>query len=221
MDQRRGSYRLFIEHLAARAGTSVSGLARRAQLAPSTLNRFLNDESAKHTLSTTTIEKIGAAAGVGADEAHRLLAYAKQGGPMPGPDQAEDPPRTPMVKVVGMVGAGAEVHRFEGDYSDDRIDEADAPPGADEHTVAVIVVGSSMEPAFHDRDVIYYRNVRTEPDQLIGRECVIRLADGRTFVKILMRGNGPGFFTLFSYNAPLISDVVVEWALPVRWVKRE
>ena len=125
------------------------------------------------------------------------------------------------VPMVGYVGAGAEVHLFDGDQSSEQIDEADAPPAADEHTVAVIVRGDSMIPAFRDRDVIYYRNVRADPDQLIGRECVIRLADGRTFVKILMRGNGPGFFTLFSYNAPLISDVVVEWAVPVKWVMRD
>ena len=125
------------------------------------------------------------------------------------------------VPLVGQVGAGAEIHLFDGDLSSERIDEADAPPAADEHTVAVIVRGDSMIPAFRDRDVIYYRNVRAEPEQLIGRECVIRLADGRTFVKILMRGSGPGFFTLFSYNAPLISDVAIEWAVPVKWVMRD
>jgi phage repressor protein C with HTH and peptisase S24 domain len=127
----------------------------------------------------------------------------------------------PMVPVVGFVGAGAEVQMFDGDQSTEQIDEVDAPPASDEHTVAVIVRGDSMAPAFRDRDVIYYRNIRTDLDQLIGRECVIRLSDGRTFVKILMRGGGPGFFTLFSYNAPLISDVVVEWAVPVKWVMRD
>jgi len=127
----------------------------------------------------------------------------------------------PTVPVVGHVGAGAEIHMFEGDQSTERIDEADAPPAADEHTVAVIVRGDSMAPAFRDRDIIYYRNVQADPDQLIGRECVIRLADGRTFVKILMRGSAAGLFTLFSYNAPLISDVAIEWAVPVKWVMRD
>lgn len=133
---------------------------------------------------------------------------------------APDGPR-PMVPVVGYVGAGAEVHLFEGDQSSEQIDEADAPPGADEHVEAVIVRGDSMTPAFRNRDVIYYRNIRGEPEQLIGRECVIRLMDGRTFVKILMRGGAPGLFTLFSYNAPLIADVAVEWAVPVKWVMRD
>jgi len=129
-----------------------------------------------------------------------------------------EPART--VPIVGYVGAGSEVHLFEGDASTELIDEAEAPPDATEHTVAVIVAGDSMEPVFRDRDLIYYETQPGDPGDLIGRECVVRLADGRTFVKILMRGSEPGLFNLFSYNAPLISDVAVQWAVRVAWVKR-
>ena len=48
----------------------------------------------------------------------------------------------------------------------------------------------------------------------IGRECVIKLADGRLFVKELRRGEN-GRFTLFGWNSPLIENVAVEWAAPV------
>lgn len=124
------------------------------------------------------------------------------------------------VPVVGHVGAGAEIHKIEGDSSTERLDEAERPPGADEHTVAVIVHGDSMAPVFPDRSVIYYRNVPGPPEQVINQECVVRLADGRTFIKILRRGSEPGLYDLFSYNAPLMPDVVVEWAVRVRWVDR-
>lgn len=77
-----------------------------------------------------------------------------------------------------------------------------------------------MAPVFQERDLIYYQNVPGPPENLIGRECVVGLADGRVFVKILQRGNSPGFFNLFSYNAPLIADVVVDWAVRVMWVRR-
>lgn len=126
----------------------------------------------------------------------------------------------PTVPLVGYVGAGAEVHRFDGDEMTERIDDVEGPPTADEHTVAVIVRGDSMAPVFPDRSVIYYRNVPGSPGQVVGQECVVRLVDGRTFVKILQRGSTPDLYNLFSYNAPLMIDVPVEWAVRVRWVDR-
>jgi phage repressor protein C with HTH and peptisase S24 domain len=86
----------------------------------------------------------------------------------------------PTVPLVGYVGAGAEVQMFDGDQGGDRLDDVEAPPDADAHTVAVVVRGPSMDPVFRDRDLIYYRNVRGQPGDLIGRECVVGLADGRT-----------------------------------------
>lgn len=127
------------------------------------------------------------------------------------------------VRLVGKVGAGAEVHLFDGDASSERIDEVEAPPGADESTVAVIIEGDSMSPRYMERETIYYRraDAPADPAGLIGREVVVRLADGRTFVKVLRRGTSPGYFTLYSYNAPPMEDVVVEWAVPVKWVRRD
>lgn len=127
------------------------------------------------------------------------------------------------VRLVGKVGAGAEVHLFDGDASSERIDEVEAPPGADDMTVAVIVEGDSMSPRYMERETIYYRRADTtgDPSNLIGREVVVRLADGRTFVKVLRRGSSPGYFTLDSYNAPPMEDVVVEWVVPVKWVRRD
>ncbi|MGO1079921.1 XRE family transcriptional regulator [Inquilinus sp. CA228] len=130
--------------------------------------------------------------------------------------------RPDTVPLVGKVGAGAEVHMFEGDMSSEQIDEVDAPPGADEFTVAVIIEGNSMYPRYLERETIYYRRAQTsDPRNLIGREVVVRVADGRTFVKVLRRGSSPGLFNLESYNAPPMEDVAVDWAVPVRWVSRE
>lgn len=126
------------------------------------------------------------------------------------------------VPIVGYVGAGSEVHLFEGDASTERIDDVEAPPGADQFTVAVIVEGDSMFPRYNEREVIYYRRANSsDPVNLIGRDVVVRLADGRTFVKVLRRGSTPGLFTLDSYNAPPMEDVVIDWVVPVKWVKRD
>jgi hypothetical protein len=54
---------------------------------------------------------------------------------------------------------------------------------------------------------------------MIGRECVVRLADGRTMLKMVSRGAN-GLFDLHSHNAPPITGVAIEWVAPVLWVKR-
>lgn len=129
-----------------------------------------------------------------------------------------DEPET--VPVVGIVGAGATVTYFDGDMSFERLEEAEAPAGYDRFTVAVVVRGDSMYPAYHNGDTIYYRTEKNAPQAHIGRECIVRVTDGRTLVKLLMNGRGTGTFTLLSYNAPPIENVDIEWAAPVMWVKR-
>ncbi|HMG49884.1 MAG TPA: XRE family transcriptional regulator [Inquilinus sp.] len=154
----------------------------------------------------------------------RLTAdYIRQAAEAFGAGELEVMGAAGTVPLVGKVGAGAEVHLFDGDASSEQIDEVDAPPGADETTVAVIVSGDSMFPRYLERETIYYRraDASADPTSLIGREVVVRLADGRTFVKVLRRGSSPGYFTLDSYNAAPMEDVVVEWVVPVKWVKRD
>lgn len=121
------------------------------------------------------------------------------------------------VPIVGYVGAGQEVVPFEAE----EIGETEAPTSGGDGFVAVIVRGHSMYPVYRERDLIFYE-IRTHavPD-LIGRECVVKLADGRMLVKVLRRGAEPGFYNLESFNAPLIENVVLEWASPVRWVEKK
>lgn len=118
--------------------------------------------------------------------------------------------------IVGYVGGGDSVINF----SDNVIDETPGPPNANGAVRAVIVRGDSMYPAYRDRDLIFFEADERSPAEMIGRECVVTLADGRAFVKILRRGSGRGLFTLDSFNAPPIEDVVVVSATPVRWVER-
>lgn len=118
------------------------------------------------------------------------------------------------VPVVGYVGAGHQVIPF----GADEIDQVESPFGG--QIEAVIVKGDSMYPVYRDRDLIFYETRTFAQDDLVGRECVLRLADGRMLVKVLRRGISQGFFTLESFNAPPIENVVVEWAAPVRWVEK-
>lgn len=117
------------------------------------------------------------------------------------------------IEIRGYVGAGAEIIPVDDAAGDD----IELPPGAPPNTTAVIVRGESMYPRYFDGEKLFYLPDQRSPDELIGRECVVQLADGRVMVKILRRGSRRRLYNLESWNAPLIEDQKVEWAAPVRW----
>jgi transcriptional regulator with XRE-family HTH domain len=119
------------------------------------------------------------------------------------------------VPLVGYVGAGAEAHAFgEGQGPFDRVE---APEGATEHTVAVEIRGESLGTLF-DQWLVFYDDVRDPPTRdLIGKLCVVGLADGRVLVKKLTRGQlDEKHFNLLSNTEPPIYDAVVAWAARVK-----
>lgn len=123
-----------------------------------------------------------------------------------------------VVPLVGYIGAGAEVLSIDDHAKGGGLEEVEAPPLSGPSTVAVRVRGH-MYPAYSDGDTLYYDR-RDDGDlrHLIGRECVVKLADGRCFIKILQLGTQPGLWTLLSTNAPPMLDQSVEGAARVKWV---
>jgi phage repressor protein C with HTH and peptisase S24 domain len=121
----------------------------------------------------------------------------------------------PRVPVVGFIGAGGEVIFEEVDHDD----PVARPPGISGTLVALVVNGTSMLPKYKDGDIIY---IQREHDGLlpdyIGEDCAVRLTNGETFIKQLIRGSTEGRFTLLSLNAPPIEDVEIEWATPVLFI---
>ena len=122
-----------------------------------------------------------------------------------------------LIPVVGYVGASTEFFGFDDHALGAGLDHIEAPPGAPEHAVAVIVRGDSGYPAIRDGMVLVFWNKHEDPSDLLGEDCFVRLKDGRTLVKILERGSGNGLWTLTSINAstPPIRDVEIEWAAPI------
>lgn len=119
------------------------------------------------------------------------------------------------VPVVGIAGAGPEGSIL---YNDGDVthDEAAAPPNATASTVAVESRGESMRGIAEDGWFVYYDDRRDPPtDDLIGKLCVVGLADGRVLVKKLWQGRRKRHFDLESVSAPLLRDAAVEWAAEV------
>ncbi|HYM31982.1 MAG TPA: LexA family transcriptional regulator [Candidatus Cybelea sp.] len=125
------------------------------------------------------------------------------------------------VPLVGYVGGGAEVYPFDDAPLGGGFEQVDAPPNETRTVIAVEVRGDSMFPAYREGDLIYYaREHDFSPDACVGAECVVKIADGPTLVKTVMRGADPMRWTLLSYNAPPIEGARIEWAAPVLWVDK-
>jgi phage repressor protein C with HTH and peptisase S24 domain len=122
------------------------------------------------------------------------------------------PPR--LVELAGQVGAGGDIEPLPESAP---IDHVDGPPGAPANIEAVIVRGTSMYPRYFEGEHLFYQKAKKRPEDLIGRECVVQLADGRMLVKIIRRGSKRHLFNLESWNAPTLEDQKVDWAAPVRW----
>lgn len=117
------------------------------------------------------------------------------------------------VRLVGYVGAAAEAHFYAIDQQD--LDEVPAPEGSTPSTVAVEIRGTSLGALF-DRWLVFYDDVRRPvTSDLIGRLCVVGLADERVLIKKIKRGRD-GMFTLLSNTEDPIHDAVIEWAARVK-----
>ena len=121
---------------------------------------------------------------------------------------------TEEVPLVGYVGAGAEMHFYA--FADSPNEFVPMPPGGNDSTVAVEIRGSSLGSIF-DTWLVYYDQVHTPPTpNMLGKLCVVGLADERVLVKRLRRGSAPGFYNLESNTEGLIEDVEVVWAAKVK-----
>jgi hypothetical protein len=178
----------WIEDGLKKPGKTQSGLARALSRAPSMVTDLLKG---KRQLK--------------AGEISRIAEYLEVAAPSAGPREIE---------IIGLAGAGPS-GEVSFSTSQGLLGTGPAPPGATDTTKAVEVRGKSMRGFADDGWLVYYddEDRRAIEDDMIGRPCIVWLADGRVLIKAPYR-NGDGTFNLESYNPSIdtIRGVLVESA---------
>lgn len=176
-------------------GLSQTAVAKIAGMSEGTFRAFLKGDQTKN-LRLDRYDAIADAFGIPVDD---LVGVGR-----------------PPVPVVGMIGAGEEIHPFDDGAPGSRLDEIEVPPSVPLDAVAVIVKGQSMWPDYWPGDVIVYRrDVPFDREACLYQDCVVRVLDGPTLVKRVKPGSRPDLLTLESTNAPPRVDQRIEWAAPV------
>jgi transcriptional regulator with XRE-family HTH domain len=170
-------------------GIKQGELARRMGVSPAEMSRWINEGEGSRRIDLRRLRQFASAL----DCSWKNLIDAV------------------LVPVRGYVGAGEQVHNFEGP-----IGYTEAPDGA-ERTEAFVVQGDSMLPKYEPGTKLYIYPSDTVTDDCIGRTCIVQVKDGPTLVKKLKHGSKPGLFRLLSLRAPEIEDVEILWAARVRW----
>jgi phage repressor protein C with HTH and peptisase S24 domain len=133
-----------IDRLAARAGLSASGLAKRAGLDPTTFNKSkrITPDGRARWPSTESVSKSLAATGATLDQFVALIS-----------DSARSPAEA--VPLIGFAEAGAGGYFDDGGFPAGKgWDEIPFPAVEDEHAYALEISGDSMHPAYRDGTII-------------------------------------------------------------------
>jgi phage repressor protein C with HTH and peptisase S24 domain len=199
-----------IDRLAARAGLSASGLAKRAGLDPTTFNKSkrITVDDRPRWPSTESIAKILAATGTSIDTFISLLTESGRTG-------------TRAVPLIGMAQAGR------GGFFDDAgfpvgrgWDEIAFPAVDDEHAYALEISGDSMAPAYRDGDVIM---VSPAAPVRRGDRVVLKTRDGEVMTKELKRRSGKTI-ELRSLNPDhddrTLPAAEVQWIARILWASQ-
>jgi phage repressor protein C with HTH and peptisase S24 domain len=193
-----------VDRLAARAGLSASGLARRAGLDPTTFNKSkrITPQGRARWPSTESIAKALAATGTPFDVFVGLIERSGVAAPR-------------AVPLIGFAQAGAGGYFDDGGFpAGEGWDEFAFPALNDEHAYALEISGQSMEPAYRDGDVIV-----VSPSAPIrrGDRVVVRTRSGEVMAKELKRRIGK-MVELKSLNAQHADRTVP--AADVLWIAR-
>src|SRR5262249_11603373 len=163
-----------IDRLAARAGLTASGLARRAGLDPTTFNKSkrITAEGRLRWPSTESIAKALAATGLPPETFVELIEH-------------DSSTATGAVPLLGFAEAGAPGHFDDNGFPSGAGWQQIALPAAhDQRVFALKISGHSMMPAYRDGDVVV---VSASAPVRRGDRVVVRTKSGEVIAKELKR----------------------------------
>ncbi len=181
-----------MDTLAAEAGMSPSGLAKRAGLDPTTFNRSKRTmpDGRPRWPSTESLAKALTAAEADLETFAHLVAGGRAIGSRNGPAR--------RIPLIGMAQAGGDGYFSDGGYpAGAGWDEVGLPDIADTNAYALEISGESMEPVFRDGDMIV---VSPEASIRRGDRVVVRTQRGEVMAKLLARRSARRI-ELRSFNA--------------------
>jgi phage repressor protein C with HTH and peptisase S24 domain len=164
-----------LDRLAATAGLSPSGLAKKSGLDPTTFNKSkrITPDGRQRWPSTESVAKALTAAGTSFDSFVQLI---------------EESGRSAIKKTVPLLGlaqAGKDGYFDDSGFpSGQGWEEIRFPEINDEHAYALEISGDSMEPAYHEGTFII---VSPAASIRRGDRVVVRTVDGEVMVKELKR----------------------------------
>lgn len=199
-----------LDRLAARAGLSASGLAKRAGLDPTTFNKSkrITPEGRARWPSTESVAKSLAATNTGIETFVELI---------------DGPGKTTLktVPLIGLAEAGSEGYFDDGGFPVGKgWDEIAFPAVNDEHAYALEISGDSMQPTYRDGDVII---VSPAAPVRRGDRVVLKTKSGEVMVKELKRQTAK-LVELKSLNADhperSLSLDDVDWIARIMWASQ-
>jgi phage repressor protein C with HTH and peptisase S24 domain len=199
-----------LDRLAAQAGLSASGLAKRAGLDPTTFNRSkrITPDGRPRWPSTESVAKALAATGASIDAFVDLIRDSSG-------------VATKGVPLIGFAEAGTGGFFDDGGFPVGKgWDEIAFPNVSDEHAYALEISGESMLPAYRDGDVII---VSPAAPVRRGDRVVVKTRKGEVTVKELKRRTSKSI-ELQSINAAhpdrTLAMSEVEWIARIVWASQ-
>jgi phage repressor protein C with HTH and peptisase S24 domain len=163
-----------LDRLAKRAGLTASGLAKKADLDPTTFNKSkrITPEGRPRWPSTESVAKALAATGTKVDTFVSLITDSGKAA-------------ISNVPLIGFAEAGAGGYFDNGGFPVGKgWEEIAFPSVTDEHAYALKISGDSMKPAYRAGDVIV---VSPAAPVRKGDRVVVKTKDGEVMVKELKR----------------------------------
>lgn len=127
----------------------------------------------------------------------------------------EDDGASTSIPLRGLVGAGGEIVDDIAQVHHDGAVSVKVDIALPDGLSAFEVWGGSMLPKYDPGDVIIVSDTAVPPTKVLGEVALVRTAEGRRYLKRVLKGSAPGYYNLESFNAQTMEDEEIIEAAPV------